>query len=261
MNIFLKLTLIQFIFVVSIFANGVPLEKVSLQLNWKHQFEFAGFYMAKEKGFYKDVGIDVNISEYENGMELVKKVTRDEHAFAVGYSSIILDETNTNDVVLLSAIFQSSPHVLVSLKSSGIKSIKDFKNKKIMIDPEAIKSAAFISMLRSNGISFGDMTIQKPTFEIDKLLNGETDLKSFYYSNETYALDKRGIAYDVWDPKNYGFDFYNDLLFTSKKELKNNPQMVENFRSASLKGWKYAFDHIDETVAMILLKYNTQNKS
>lgn len=261
MNIVFKLILIQLIFAMSTFAGNLPLEKISLQLHWKHQFEFAGYYMAKEKGFYQDVDLDVNILEYENGVEPSKSVTQNEHAFAVGYSSVILDETNTNEMVLLSAIFQSSPHVLVSLRSSGIKSIKDFKNKKIMIDPEATKSAAFISMLRANGVSFDDMTIQEPTFKVDALINATTDLDALYYSNETYSLDKKGIAYDVWNPKDYGFDFYSDLLFTSKKELKAHPETVENFRAASLKGWEYAFDHIDETVAVILKKYNAQAKS
>jgi len=56
----------------------------------------------------------------------------------------------------------------------------------------------------------------------------------------------------VWDPKKYGFDFYDDILFTSQKELDNHPQRVENFNNASLMGWKYAFSHIKETVNLIL---------
>lgn len=59
--------------------------------------------MAKEKGFYKDVGIDVDISEYHNGINLTDIVTNNEHSFTIGYSSTILDKTNTNKIVLLSA--------------------------------------------------------------------------------------------------------------------------------------------------------------
>jgi diguanylate cyclase (GGDEF)-like protein/PAS domain S-box-containing protein len=217
--------------------------------------------MAREKGFYKDEGLDVNIFEYDNMVDLSKSVTQNQHAFAVGYSGSVLDAINANDIVLLSAIFQSSPYVLVSLKSSGIKSIKDFKNKRIMIDSESKQNTAFISMLHANGISFEDMNVSAPTFKVDSLINKEIDIAAWYLSNEVYLLEKQGIEFDVWNPKDYGFDFYNDLLFTSKKELQDSPELVESFRNASLKGWEYAFAHIDETVDIIVKKYNTQNKS
>ncbi len=261
MHLISKILLIQIIFIVCAVANNIPLEKVSLQLHWKQQFEFAGYFIAKEKGFYEDVGIDVDILEYHNGINLTQSVISNEHTFAIGYSNTILDEINTNKIVLLSANFQSSPHVLVSLKSSNINSIKDFKNKKIMIDKEATQSAAFISMLQANGISFDDMLIEKPSFKVEHLIDGTVDLASYYYTNETYTLDKKAIAYNIWDPKDYGFDFYSDILFTSKEELEKYPLLVENFRTASLKGWEYAFNHIDETVDIILQKYNSQNKT
>ena len=80
-------------------------------------------------------------------------------------------------------------------------------------------------------------------------------------SNEVFYLDQQNIKYDIWDPKDYGFDFYDDLLFTSTDTLSKNSKMVENFRQASLRGWEYAFEHMDETIQLILEKYNTQNKS
>jgi len=260
-NLFLKLLLFSCIFTVSLIAKGTPLEKVSLQLNWKNQFEFAGYYMAKEKGFYADEGLEVDILEYDNAIELSKSVRQNRHSFAIGYSGTVLDGANANDIVFLSAVFQSSPYVLVSLKSSGIKSIKDFKNKRIMIDSESKQNTAFISMLHAHGVSFEDMIVQDPSFKVESLVDGQTDIAAWYLSNELYLLDKRGIEYDIWDPKDYGFDFYNDLLFTSKRELQESPQIVESFTRASLKGWEYAFNHIDETVSIILQKYNTQNKS
>lgn len=261
MKLFSISLFISFLCTLSAFANGTPLENVTLQLPWKHQFQFAGYYMAKEKGFYEEAGLDVAILEYENGVELAKSVTQNEHRFGVGRSGLVLDAINSNDIVFLSAVFQSSPYVLVSLSASGIKSLQDFKNKRIMIDSESKQNTAFIAMLQANGISFEEMAVQEPTFRVESLINKETDIAAWYLSNELYTLDKKGIKYDIWNPKDYGFDFYSDLLFTSKKELEKNPHIVEGFRNASLKGWKYAFDHIDETVEVILQKYNTQNKS
>lgn len=62
-----------------------------------------------------------------------------------------------------------------------------------MIDIEAIKSAAFISMLQSNGIKFTDMIIQEFSFKVEHLIDETVDLASYYYTNETYNLDKKAI--------------------------------------------------------------------
>ncbi len=236
-------------------------EKVSLQLLWKHQFEFAGFYMAKEKGFYKDVSLEVELKEFNFGDDITKLVENEKSTFGISYSNIILDKSNGANVVLLNSIFQSSPHVLVSLNSSGINSLEDFKNKKIMIENNAIITAPLISMLYSENIKLSDMNIIKPSFNINDLINNRVDIFSAYISNEIFKLDNKNIKYTIWNPSDYGFDFYNDILFTSSKVLNNNPNLVKNFQHASLKGWEYAFNNIDETVELILAKYNTQNKT
>ncbi|QOP46265.1 ABC transporter substrate-binding protein [Sulfurimonas paralvinellae] len=241
--------------------SAQTLEKISLQLLWKHQFEFAGFYMAQEKGFYKNAGLDVNFLEYENGVDVVKNIANGKTEYGIAYQDALLDKPSSKNIVLLAAIYQSSPHVLITLKSSNIKTLQDFKNKKIMMSLAAKNSASFMAMLRSNGVSLKEMIVVKPTYNVESLIEGKTDIITSYISNEPYILDKKGIAYDIWDPRDYGFDVYNDLLITSKQELKNHPKRVENFRKASLKGWEYAFSHIDETINVILQKYNTQHKT
>ena len=264
MTIFIQTIILLTLFISSLTANtdtSKKPDKVSLQLLWKHQFEFAGFYMAKEKGFYRDLNLDVDIKEFKFGTDITKDVQNGNSTFGIGYPSIILDRVNGAKIVLLKTILQSSPHVLISLKSSGIKSISDFKNKRFMTVDDGTKTASFKAMLFSNKVKFEDMTILPSNFKIDSLVSKKADLMSSYLSNEIYKLDKQNIEYDIWDPKDYGFDFYNDLLFTSSKNAENNPQLVENFQNSSLKGWEYAFNNIEETVDLILEKYNTQNKS
>ncbi len=246
---------------ITLLSASQSIQKVSIQLQWKHQFEFAGYYMAKEKGFYKDIGVEIELKEFQYDMDIADDVSKGLSTFGVNYSSLIIEKTKGKEVVLLSAIFQSSPHILISLKSSGIKSIENFKNRKIMIDENAYKSSSIISMLESHNISMKNMVKIKHTFDINDLIADKTDLITSFKSNEPYTLQRKGIEYDIWDPRDYGFDFYDGILFTSNSELKSNPQRVEAFRDASLKGWKYAFEHIDETVELILQKYNTQNKT
>lgn len=244
-----------------LFATTTQLSNVTLQLKWKHQFQFAGYYMAKEKGFYKDAGLHVDINEFNNGINIVDTVIKHKATYGVGYPSVILKKANGANIILISAINQLSPHILLTKKSSNINSISDFKNKRLMIDSEAVSTASFIAMLKSNHLQLKDMTLQKPVFSLKPFIDGKTDIITAYISNEPYQLKQKGIEFNIYNPAKYGFDFYDDILFTSTQELKQHPKRVEAFKQASLKGWRYAYSHIDETVDVILKKYNTQHKT
>ncbi len=254
-----KSILIFLLFVTSLYAN--PNQKITLYLDWLHQFQFAGYYVAKEKGYYNNFGLDVNIEEFNSNSNIVKDIMEKEATYGVGKSSLIIDKFNGNDLVLLSTIYQTSPLVLISLKDSNIQTPKDLKNKKIMITDDAVSSAAINSMIISQGVKLDDITVQKHSFDINDLINKKTDAMACFLSNEPYLLDKKNIEYNILNPNNYNFDFYEGILYTSQKELINNPLRVQNFNKASLKGWEYAFNNIEETAKLIYEKYNSQNKS
>ena len=256
-----KLFFLHIFLTLSLFSNTTKQENITLQLKWKHQFQFAGYYIAKEKGFYKDVGLDVEIKEFKNGVNIVDDVEKQITTYAVGYPSVVLDKALGKEILLLSATYQDSPHILISLKSSGINSIKDFKNKTVMINKSVVKSVALLSMLQSNQLKLSDMKIVEPSFDIDSLIRNEAQLSTAYISNEPFTLKKEGIAFNIWNPNKYGFDFYDDILFTSIKEFQMHPERVQDFRQASIKGFEYAFSHIAETIKLIQKKYNSQNKT
>jgi signal transduction histidine kinase len=236
-------------------------EKISIQLLWKHQFEFAGFYVAKEKGFYKDVGLDVDIKEFDFGVNIINDVMRNKSDIGIGRSSLVLNRLNGKDIVLLKALYQSTPYVLISKKRKDLNSIKDFKYKKIMLSDDLNSLAAIYSMMKVNNIKNTDYIEVAHSFDINDLIKDKVDLVTTYLSNEPYHLKEKGIPYTIFDPKDYGFDLYADILFTSKAYLEQNPKKIKKFIKATLKGWKYAFANIEETSDLILKKYNTQNKT
>ena len=242
-------------------AAQKPLEKVSLQLQWLDQFQFAGYYMAKEKGFYKKAGFDVELKKFKAGLNQVDKVVSGVSTYAVGRSSLIKHYADGKKIVLLSAIFQSSPLILLALESSGIKSVNDFVGKKIMITPDELESASIHTMINLSEVDKHKLNFVKHTFDINDLVNKKIDLYGAYTSNEPYILKNMGIAYKIFSPKDFGFDFYSDILFTSQEQAKKNPKRVDDFKNASLEGWQYAFDNIEEAVDLIHEKYNPQKKS
>ena len=254
-----KILLITFFLTIFLYAQND--KKITLQLNWLNQFQFAGYYMAKEKGFYKDVNLDVQIKESNFNTDVVKEIETKNADFAVGRSSLIIEKINGKDIVALCAIYQESPLILLVKKDSNITSVKDLRNKKIMITPDARYSAPVLAMLSANELTINDFRIQKHSFDINDLINRKTDAMASYISNEPILLNEKGIEYTIFNPKDFGFDLYSDILFSSSEYIKNNPKITKDFYEASLKGWKYAFENLAETAEIIYSKYNTQNKT
>ena len=254
-----KILLITFFLTIFLYAQND--KKITLQLNWLNQFQFAGYYMAKEKGFYKDVNLDVKIKESNSNTDVVKEIETKNADFAVGRSSLIIEKINGKDIVALCAIYQKSPLILLVKKDSNINSVKDLRNKKIMITPDARYSAPVLAMLSANELTINDFRIQKHSFDINDLINRKTDAMASYISNEPILLNEKGIEYTIFNPKDFGFDLYSDILFSSSEYIKNNPKITKDFYEASLKGWKYAFENLAETAEIIYSKYNTQNKT
>ena len=146
--------------------NAQELKEVSIQLLWKHQFEFAGFYMAKEKGFYKDVGIDVSLKEYEFGTNISKDVSEGKSDFGVDGSSLILDKINNLDIYLLMPFLQISPFVIMTKQRDDIKTINNLKGKKIMITPNQVIMASLNAMFKINNLSNKDFISTEDTIFI-----------------------------------------------------------------------------------------------
>ncbi len=237
------------------------LEKVSLQLQYLDQFQFAGYYIAKEKGYYKSAGIDLEIKPYTASLIPIQEVLSGRVDYGIGRSSLMVDIAQGKELVLLAAIFQSSPQILLATEKSGIHTLQDIIGKKVMITHDSLEGVTLQAMLNSQGIYNKDFKTIKHDYNLQNLIDAKVDVMSAYISNEPFSLKKRGIQPVIFHPKAYGFDFYEDILFTSKKEVENHPERVEAFLQASLRGWEYAFSHIEESVDIILAKYNTQNKT
>jgi diguanylate cyclase (GGDEF)-like protein len=249
-----KALIFLFLLSYSLFA----IDNISVKLNWLNQFQFAGFYVAKEKGFYKDQNLNVTIIE-QNNSDTIQDVLDRKIDFAIGRPSLIIDLAKGREISLLMAIYQHSPSVLIAT-NPDIKKVSDLVNKRIMATPEEMNAVSLKAMLAIEGIKNENITIQKHSFKLQDLIDGKTDAMACYISNEPYMLQKLGIKHTIFNPKNFGMDFYGDILYTSNSLIKDNPNLVKRFHEATYKGWIYAFEHIEESARLIFNKYNTQKK-
>ncbi|GLH73888.1 hypothetical protein GETHLI_23900 [Geothrix limicola] len=229
-----------------------PPERVTLQLKWHHQFQFAGYYAAQQQGYYREAGLELEIHEGQPGIDVVQEVVSGRAQFGVGTSALLLARNQGRPVVILAAIFQHSPVILVARTGAGIGSVQDLPGKRLMIEKQSDELFAY---MRKEGVSESSVTLLPHTFNPEDLIEGKVDCISAYLTDEPYFFDKVRFPYLVFTPRMGGIDFYGDNLFTSDGELKAHPERVKAFREASLKGWKYAMQHPEEITDLILARY------
>ncbi|MFK5976023.1 MAG: ABC transporter substrate-binding protein [Sulfurovum sp.] len=230
------------------------LEKVSLQLHWKYQFQFAGFIIAKEKGFYKDVGLDVELKEPKSGMNIEDEVLSGKSNYGIYNSNILISALKNRPIKLLGSFFKGSALVLIT--APNIKIVNDLIGKTIMTAKRDNIDIGLKYILDSNNINIKDIQTIPHTYSLDEFINGKCDAMTAFISDQPYKLNKLGIKYNIINPTNYGLYNLHLELFTSNNEAINFPKRTKKFLDASIKGWKYALKHKDEIINIIMAKYN-----
>jgi class 3 adenylate cyclase/ABC-type nitrate/sulfonate/bicarbonate transport system substrate-binding protein len=232
---------------------ATALDPVSLQLKWMHQFQFAGYYAALEQGFYREAGLDVTIREGGPGIDVAETVASGKADFGVCNASVLREWSRGRRLVVLAAIFQHSPAVILVARRADITSVSDLRGRTLMDTPGSDEIAA---MLTREGVNYDALPRVAHEGNPRDLLAGRADAMVAYSTNEPFVLDQLGAPYRIFSPQAYGIDFYGDNLCTSDTEVEAHPDRVAAFRTASLKGWAYAFAHKEATVDLILKSYS-----
>ena len=241
-----------------LFAEKNPpkkFENVTLQLKWLHQFQFAGYYAALEKGFYRQAGLMVKILPSMDE-EPSKKVLDGKADFGIGMSDLILLKNNGHKIVALASIYQHSPLVILVPQKTGINNLHALSGKRVMIEPHSAELFAYLEYERMNS---SKMIIYPHSYNTEDLINGKIDAMSAYSTDEPFMLKKNNIDYHIFSPRSGGIDFYGDTLYTLESTIKKYPKRVDAFLQASLKGWEYALNNSEEIIDLILSKYTKRH--
>jgi two-component system sensor histidine kinase/response regulator len=236
---------------------GQPQPEIVLQLKWFHQFNFAGYYAAVEQGYYAEAGLNVVIKEGQPGMDFIDEVVSGRANFGVEMPELLIARNQGKPVVVLAAIFQHSPQIMLSRADSQIKSPHNLINKRVMWRFDS--AAELRAMLASEHVALDDINFMELSWDINDLIEGRVDAIHAYITDQPLSLAKAGVESSILQPINYGVDFYGDCLFTSDVELSEHPQRVKAFREASLRGWAYAMAHPEELMDVIRHQYHSQS--
>jgi NitT/TauT family transport system substrate-binding protein len=232
-----------------------PLEPVSLQLHWVTQAQFAGYYVALDKGWYREEGIDLTI--YPGGpdqepTDLVSAGARDFGIALLADLSVAIQQGK--DVIGIGQIQQANGLLLVARKSSGIEEPKDFEGKRVGVWLGGWE-AQFNALITQEKIAPGDFDLVSQGWSMDPFLEGDLDVASAMIYNEYHVVLESGMKAEeinVIDYADYGLDFPGDTMFTTRKMVEENPELCARMLRATLRGWKYAIENPEETVDIVL---------
>ncbi|RLA81164.1 MAG: hypothetical protein DRG78_09650, partial [Epsilonproteobacteria bacterium] len=232
--------------------NSQELTKVSLQLQWKYQFQFAGFIMAKELGYYENEGLEVELLEYDSS-NAIKKLLNNQVDYVLNNSNLIYQEKKLQDVTLLATYFQRSPLIIVTQKE--IKSPLDLKGKTFMTSEDDFYNSSLSILLEHYSINKQNTNVIAPSYNMEDFIEKRVDATTAFRSNELFMLNRRGVAYNIIDPAELGFATNANNLFTTNTYAQNNQEQIKKLLSATKKGWEYSLNNIKEVAKIIQEKY------
>jgi len=254
---FFKLIIFILLFLgTSLNAEHKNLQDVSIQLEWKHQFEFAGFYAALEQGYYKEVGLNVEIKEYNSKINIISDILSGVSTYGMSSSHLILERLSGKKIIQLASYLKQNALVLIS--KPEIKTIEDLKNKKIMAATNELKGTSLAAMFQEHDLNINDIKVIPHSFNINAFANGDIDAMTAFISNQPFLLDQKQIPYKIFNPSEDGIYSYDVELFTSENEVKDHPLRTQNFIDATRKGWEYALLHKEEIIKLIYQEYSKE---
>jgi NitT/TauT family transport system substrate-binding protein len=234
-------------FVVALSLPAQAADQLTVRLKWFNQAQFAGFYVAKEKGFYQAAGLDVSVQPGGPDFPAVQMVAGGNEQFGVtSADQILVARSKGVPIVAVAVLYRKSPFVLFSLKSSGIDSAEKFKGKNIGVKIGGNEELVYRAVLKKINMPSQSLTETPVKFDLTPLLTGQIDVWPGYVINEVIAAREKGFDVNIIWPSSYGIDLYADTIFTTEKMLQEHPDQVKRFVAATLKGWQDAVAHPDE---------------
>jgi len=236
-----------------------PPDEVTLQLKWVHQAQFAGFYMAQEKGYYAKENIKVIFLEGGQGIDIAQRVVSGQADFGVlAPEFIFIKRSQGAPLTAIAAVYRRSAVVFVAMADSGIVRPSDFIGKTVATgDPGGSQKdfeLQFYAMLKRLGLDVSKVKIVPYDPAYTAFYNGELEVTPCYSTGGLIKMRQKGLKLNLIWPNDYGIHFYSDTLTTADRLISEKPDLVTRFLRATLKGWQDAIEDYRQAVT-VTLKY------
>ncbi len=235
-------------------------KKLKLVLDWTPNTNHTGLYVAMDKGYYKDAGIELEIVQPpEDGAEVL--VASGKADFGISFQDTMagaLSKDSPLHIKAVAAITQHNTSGIMSRKGDGITTPKGLEGKKYATWDLPIEKAILKNVVEKDGGDFAKVELIPSTVtdEVSALSTKQIDAVWVYYGWAGISAKEKGFDFDYFAFKdiNPTFDYYTPVLITNDDMIKNNSDTVKKFLEATKKGYEFAAGN-PQDAAEILLKY------
>jgi NitT/TauT family transport system substrate-binding protein len=241
---------------------GTASAKDTMRLEWVIQGQFAGPLVALEKGYYKAAGVDLDLVPAGPDIRPAVTVAQGTDTFGIGHpNQVIAARANGAPLVTVVQFGHRSADTYIARKETGITSIKDMKGHSVGLWFGGDEHE-FLAMLHAAGIDQSDVRIVNQGFDIISWLHKDYEVMQVTRYNELQQVYAEGIKKEdlvFLEPGDSGVALVNTGIFTTEKEIKDHPKIVQGVVDATMRGWQEALAD-PEAAAKIVLKYNPELK-
>ncbi|MBD7914461.1 ABC transporter substrate-binding protein [Clostridium sp. Sa3CUN1] len=237
--------------------NEEGLQKVTLILDWTPNTNHTGFYVAQEKGYYKELGLDVEIVQPSEGSSL-QLLAAGKGDFAISYQED-LTYARTSDsplpVMAIAAIIQHNTSGFASPKEKGIETVKDFENKVYGGWGSPSEQAILKAVMEKNGADFSKVKIidaGSEDFFIATKNNLDFEWTFEGWTNIEAKLRGFEINYIPLIDLDSSLDYYTPIIATTEDTVNNKKDLAKKFMEATTKGYEYSIVNPEESAKILV---------
>lgn len=239
-------------------AGEPEVREVSMRFQWFPQWQFAGYIVAKVKGFYSEAGLDVALNSGGPDVVALPLVAAGRDTFgSTGADTVLIARDQDIKVVALATWFQTSPVAFMVHADSGITRPQDFPGHTIGMFYGDNVETEYRALLAATGVERSAVTEVPGDFSLAPFLERRVDVWPVYATDQPNTARAQGADINLIVARDYGVQLLGDVLFANEEFVQQNPRTVQAFVGATLRGWEYAAQNPAETVDLILA-YNSE---
>lgn len=232
--------------------TGEPTKQISFMAGFKPQanLPFVGVYVAEEKGFFDELGVDVEIRHAQSGEHLQLLLAGEIDVATANAAQVVRRNADGLPIVSIALVGQKSEQGFAVGADSGIELVEDWAGRRFGY--KGTVPVEFLAIARANGLNPDEVEQVKVGFDPRILSEGQVDILAVFISNEPGQLERIGYPVKVFDPSDYDIPVLGLTYIASREGIEQDPEAIQRFLRGALRGIEYAASNVEEALDIVM---------
>ncbi|MCY3019924.1 MAG: ABC transporter substrate-binding protein [Planctomycetota bacterium] len=239
-------------------ARADEARPLTMRFGWLPEAHEAGFWVALEKGYYRDEGLAVELrpggKDPNSPIKEVAAGTTDVGEVG-GIEQVVAAVAGGKAIRAFAAIHRETPQALLSLESAPVKSAQDLVGKTVAVPDGDAAEILLKALIKKNNIAPASVKCVPFTYDVDPLTKGAVSVVCGFSTDEALQIEAKGSKLVVWSYASMGVQSYGYTLFCSPETIAKRGRDIAAFVKASRRGWQYVFENPGESVKIMAKRF------